>query len=437
MDGEQRKTATTQTATIIGDPQWKEFSENLQYLWCDGSAAIAVLPNPPTALEFSRDFVSKSRPCIIRNVFVEEGEGTPKQLTLGDIITTTTTQQQQQEDDRVITVDVTPDGQGDCVRTCRQHGTSTTTHGEEEEIFVQPKEYQMTLSEFRTRLRRQQEQQQPRKTSHDLDIHGRPVLTFHAEEEPSSSATMSNDNNDDADMHNGKTQYSLPPDDSVVYYSRQNDCLRTEFPELQSLFPVGALDWAQQAFGTSLDAVNLWIGNEAAVSSMHKDHYENLFYVASGEKIFTLCPPACVPFLYEHLEYPTAVFDVDVDVDENDHQHQWSIRRIVQGDDGECTKVRWVAPDVTSLMSANDNDHKSSLLERYPLLKHVHPIEVRVQKGDLLYLPSLWFHRVTQSCETVGVNFWYDMHFDSPLWCYYSLLSQLQPTNHSNSNSCE
>jgi jumonji domain-containing protein 7 len=65
--------------------------------------------------------------------------------------------------------------------------------------------------------------------------------------------------------------------------------LRKEISNLQDNFPSG-IEWAEEAFGPSqpLDAVNLWMGNELAVSSMHKDHYENLFYVASGEKIFTV-----------------------------------------------------------------------------------------------------------------------------------------------------
>jgi hypothetical protein len=56
--------------------------------------------------------------------------------------------------------------------------------------------------------------------------------------------------------------------------------------------------WAEQAFGTGPpDAVNIWIGDERAHSSLHKDPYENLFYVASGEKIFTLYPPSDAAFL--------------------------------------------------------------------------------------------------------------------------------------------
>ena len=41
----------------------------------------------------------------------------------------------------------------------------------------------------------------------------------------------------------------------------------------------------------------------------------------------------------------------------------------------------------------------------------LHPIECYVKPGEVLYLPSLWYHRVTQTCPTIAVNFWY---VDSP-----------------------
>jgi jumonji domain-containing protein 7 len=34
------------------------------------------------------------------------------------------------------------------------------------------------------------------------------------------------------------------------------------------------LELAKDAFGNEPDAVNIWIGDERAVSTMHKDHYE-------------------------------------------------------------------------------------------------------------------------------------------------------------------
>ena len=137
---------------------------------------------------------------------------------------------------------------------------------------------------------------------------------------------------------------------------------------------------------------------------MHKDHYENLFYVLSGEKVFTLCPPADAPFLYER-QHKSGRFDSS--------SGSWKVRMDMD------EKVQWIA-DLTK------KDHREYLHE-FPLLRYTHPIEVCVRSGELLYLPSLWFHHVTQSCETIGVNWWYDMHFDSPGWIYFHLLQQLRP----------
>ena len=32
--------------------------------------------------------------------------------------------------------------------------------------------------------------------------------------------------------------------------------------------------------------------------------------------------------------------------------------------------------------------------------------------GEVLYIPSMWYHYVTQTCLTIAVNYWYDQRFD-------------------------
>jgi jumonji domain-containing protein 7 len=53
------------------------------------------------------------------------------------------------------------------------------------------------------------------------------------------------------------------------------------------------------------EAVNLWIGNQRSVTSFHKDHYENLYAVVTGEKHFTLLPPTDLHRMYIR-SYPSA-----------------------------------------------------------------------------------------------------------------------------------
>jgi jumonji domain-containing protein 7 len=206
----------------------------------------------------------------------------------------------------------------------------------------------------------------------------------------------------------------------VLFYSRQNDCLQTELRPLfdSGMFP-GTINFAQEVFGVSPDAVNLWIGNEQAVSSMHKDHYENLFYVLTGENVFVLCPPAYAPFLYQ-AEFDSGTF-----------QQEKSGEYLVKENDGD-SRVKWIQGNVEPLV-----DNKDAVPTNQPTFSLTHPIRVHVKAGEMLHLPALWFHRVAQICETIGINYWYEMQFDSPNWCYFNLLQQLQVVDSTKTDSIE
>lgn len=52
-------------------------------------------------------------------------------------------------------------------------------------------------------------------------------------------------------------------------------------------------------------------------------------------------------------------------------------------------------------------------LRRYPLFRHASPLTVTVKPGEMLFLPSMWFHQVAQRGTTVAVNHWFDMKFDT------------------------
>ncbi len=46
-------------------------------------------------------------------------------------------------------------------------------------------------------------------------------------------------------------------------------------------------------------------------------------------------------------------------------------------------------------------------LNKYPEYAKSSVFEIRVNAGDILYLPSLWYHHVRQSHKCIAVNFWY------------------------------
>jgi len=369
----------------------EKFSDDVGSLWC---RPVTVLDCPPDSFTFLRDFVHPSVPCIIRNAITDGA----LHLTLDDII------------DRVgeavvLTVDVTPDGHGDCVRDVLDSSNNITDDGKSlhrtetiRQMFVKPHEQQMSIAEFRHLLRKDNEFDKCNNNRSEEKLATFPIC-----------------NNAPGSFSDGQI-INTSKQSPVVYYSKQCDCLRTEMKELfvTKIFPE-SFPFAEEAFGTGPpDAVNLWIGNERSVSSSHLDHYDNLYFVCSGQKEFVLNPPADHLFLHER-EFPCGTFTpVEAEVNNG---FEWAVT-VDQNDKGsyspEEARTKWIEPDVTK-----DNSDK------FPLLSMSHPMKVLVSEGEMLYIPSLWYHRVTQTCETVAVNYWYDMKFNSAHWCYFNFLQQL------------
>eukprot|EP00002_Diphylleia_rotans_P015413 TRINITY_DN2991_c0_g1_i5.p1 TRINITY_DN2991_c0_g1~~TRINITY_DN2991_c0_g1_i5.p1 ORF type:complete len:298 (-),score=85.31 TRINITY_DN2991_c0_g1_i5:88-981(-) len=187
--------------------------------------------------------------------------------------------------------------------------------------------------------------------------------------------------------------------DEVVYAQHQNSSFLTEFQPLWN--DVDAeIDFASQAFNAAPEAVNFWMGDERSVSSMHKDPFENLYGVVRGEKSFVLLPPFALYFLEERMA-KSARYKKGAD-------GEWTIE-----DDEPESQVPWITLD------PDQPD-----LETHPKYKHLRPIRVTVSAGDLLYLPSLWYHKVLQSADTIAVNFWYDMNYGMN-YCYYNFVRNL------------
>ena len=177
-----------------------------------------------------------------------------------------------------------------------------------------------------------------------------------------------------------------------LYLSHQNGNFTSEFEPLHK-DAAAPISWAVEAFGCVPDAVNIWIGDSRAVSSCHKDFYENIFMVISGEKHFTLLPPTDFPFLYER-SFPVAQFRQDEDT-------KWRVY-----DDAQSQPVPWIAVDPDS-----------PDLTEFPLYSHTHPYKVTVKAGQCLYLPAMWYHQVSQSADEHGrciaINMWFDMRYET------------------------
>ncbi|XP_041669257.1 bifunctional peptidase and (3S)-lysyl hydroxylase JMJD7 [Cheilinus undulatus] len=185
----------------------------------------------------------------------------------------------------------------------------------------------------------------------------------------------------------------------VFYVQKQCSNLLDELPELTDDIE-SHVPWMSTALGRLPDAVNFWLGEDSAITSMHKDHYENLYCVVSGEKNFILLPPTDRPFI------PYGVFQPAV-------YHQRDDGEFEVVDQSGSEKVPWISVDPL------DPD-----LDRFPQYGRAHPISCSVKAGEMLFLPSLWFHHVKQSHGCIAVNFWYDMDYDIK-YNYYQLIDAL------------
>ncbi|XP_044751249.1 bifunctional peptidase and (3S)-lysyl hydroxylase Jmjd7 [Coccinella septempunctata] len=193
-----------------------------------------------------------------------------------------------------------------------------------------------------------------------------------------------------------------PQPNYVCYIQKQNSNLN-DFPEIYNHIEKG-YSWASKAFGTEPDSLNFWMGDQRAITSMHRDPYENLYCVIDGFKDFILISPTDLPYV-PYKEFPVAQY-------ENVTLSGYKLTPKLEND--EKTFIKWVAVDPLDTESVN----------KYPQFRKARKYQVHLEKGDMLYLPSLWFHHVTQSHGCIAVNFWYDMEFDVK-YCYYKFLEKL------------
>ncbi|XP_068677470.1 bifunctional peptidase and (3S)-lysyl hydroxylase Jmjd7-like [Montipora foliosa] len=183
-------------------------------------------------------------------------------------------------------------------------------------------------------------------------------------------------------------------DPAIFYVQKQNSNLTSELREL-SEEAASDISWATEAFGKQPDAINFWMGDERAITSMHKDHYENLYCVIKGKKIFTLLPPSDLPLIPYRLYDPARYKVTDggnFEIIEERESPKESLT---------SNKVPWIAID-----PLNPD------LKTYPQYAKAKPVTCIVNAGEMLYLPSLWFHHVQQSHGCIAINFWYDMEYD-------------------------
>lgn len=162
------------------------------------------------------------------------------------------------------------------------------------------------------------------------------------------------------------------PDAKNLVYLAQNDL----FSPLHLDFDVPELcrDPSFQVGNGSLYSTMFWFGPRGCTSPLHYDPLDNLLMQFVGRKNVIL----------------------------------FSNSSDTHGRDGELSVVWHYAGRDGQQYNTSPVDIMNPNLEKYPLFQHAPTaIECQLEPGDILYIPSKWWHHVTSLDTTISVNVWW------------------------------
>ncbi|KAH6723895.1 cupin-like domain-containing protein [Leptodontidium sp. MPI-SDFR-AT-0119] len=338
-------------------------------------STITTLTSLPSPLEFLR-FVAQNRPFVIRG-----GAADWKAVREWNVASL-----KEVLEGVSVNVAVTPIGNAD------SPVKSPTTN---ELLFVKPHEEQQPFSSF---------------------------LDFIIAQEKAISSTSSSPTSNSTPSHPQPHPQEIPGGE-VRYAQTQNDNLPSEYSLLAPSIP-RSIPFSRIALSSSPDAINLWIGNSLSVTALHKDNYENIYVQIIGKKHFVLLPPVAWAGVGERVlkggryvrrasstaSEETMGISETVGDEGKDGEKEPRFDIIIDEEENSVPFATW-DPD-PPLSAEEGNGTKYS--------KFVEPVRVTLEEGDMLYLPALWYHKVSQSCSEEGicvaVNYWHDMEFGGGFW---------------------
>lgn len=192
----------------------------------------------------------------------------------------------------------------------------------------------------------------------------------------------------------------------IWYAQTQNDNLRDEYTSLFADVPP-SIAFARVALEQSPDAVNFWLGSAASTTALHKDNYENIYVQILGKKHFVLLPPVDAPCVNEKQVLAGTYAPRGSRAGEGK-----------EGGDVQGLAIQIDEPEAYVPFATWDPDVPER--NTTPYSQYAQPMRVTLDEGDMLYLPALWYHKVSQSCNDEGlccaVNYWYDLDFSGGFW---------------------
>lgn len=152
-----------------------------------------------------------------------------------------------------------------------------------------------------------------------------------------------------------------------------------------------------------LKTQNIWIGDGQTLGKMHFDEFENAMVMIKGSKQFMVYDPRHNHRLYEgHL--PEARFRVDEG--EGDLAYRLTRSELMESTSLVMSPVDILNPDFAL----------------FPNFNEARPMNCTVGPGQMLFLPSFWWHEVQSFPHqsepvNIAVNFWYEPFFSKEFPC--------------------
>ncbi|XP_062579998.1 bifunctional peptidase and (3S)-lysyl hydroxylase Jmjd7-like [Saccostrea cucullata] len=138
------------------------------------------------------------------------------------------------------------------------------------------------------------------------------------------------------------------------------------------------------------EMLNIWLSDGKTLGKLHFDAHDNFLCQISGRKEVILFDPHNNHQLYEgHLQAARLSYNFTT----KSFQRQYL----------EDTTIQVFSPI----------DIKKPNYTRFPLFGETYPLNCTLEEGDVLYLPSFWWHEVQSfpnitAGRNLAVNFWYE-----------------------------
>lgn len=160
----------------------------------------------------------------------------------------------------------------------------------------------------------------------------------------------------------------------------------------------------------------LWLGTGDTIGNLHFDRHENLMAVVRGAKTFTLFDPLQSKALYAGTPLQEARYRAEVILHDEGgpnlgltDKHPFSIRvgRTLSDSQAPIHKQKSMNGSCFSPVNITD----PNVLEEFPAFANASPVKCRAEAGDLLFVPSRWWHEVQSEPDddgkTAAINWWY------------------------------